>query len=101
VELRNALEEEPDTEVQYALLAALGKIATAAAVDQLIRAAEPKRRLLERKSTAFRVAAVEALGEARTPAALAALALLREDKEREVRDAATLAYQHANRAANE
>src|SRR6185503_12198341 len=101
VELRNALEEEPDTEVQYALLAALGKIATAAAVDQLIRAAEPKRRLLERKSTAFRVAAVEALGEARTPAALAALALLREDKEREVRDAATLAYQHANRVASE
>lgn len=101
VELRNALEEEPDTEVQYALLAALGKIATAAAVDQLIRAAEPKRRLLERKSTSFRVAAVQALGEARTPAALAALGLLREDKEREVRDAANLAYQHANRVASD
>ena len=99
VELRNALEEEPDTEVQYALLAALGKIATPAAVEQLIRASEPKRRLLERKPTAFRVAAVLALGEARTPPALAALALLREDKEREVREAATMAYQHANRVA--
>ena len=99
VELRNALEEEPDTEVQFALLAALGKIATPAAVEQLIRAAEPKRRLLERKSTAFRVAAVQALAEARTPPALAARGLLREDREREVRDAASMAYQHANRVA--
>lgn len=98
--IREALEEEPNTEVQLALLVALGKIATPAAVEQLIRAAEPKRRLLERKSNHFRIAAVKALGEARTRAALAALAVLREDKEREVRDAATVAYEHASRVAS-
>jgi HEAT repeat protein len=96
-QLRTVLEDEPDTEVQLALLGALGKIATPAAVEQLIRAAEPKRRLLERKPTSFRVAAIQALAEARTPAAVAAIAVLREDKEREVREAAARAYQHAAR----
>jgi HEAT repeat protein len=97
-QLRTVLEDEPDTEVQLALLGALGKIATPAAVEQLIRAAEPKRRLLERKPNSFRIAAIQALAEARTPAALAAIAVLREDKERDVREAAARAYQHATRA---
>ena len=96
-QLRTVLEDEPDTEVQLALLGALGKIATPAAVEQLIRAAEPKRRLLERKPNAFRIAAIQALAEARTPAAVAAIAVLREDKEREVREAAARAYLHASR----
>ena len=98
-QLRTVLEDEPDTEVQLALLGALGKIATPAAVEQLIRAAEPKRRLLERKPNSFRIAAIQALAEARTPAAVAAIAVLREDKEREVREAAARAYQHASRGA--
>ena len=98
-QLRTVLEDEPDTEVQLALLAALGKIATPAAVEQLIRAAEPKRRLLERKPTAFRIAAIQALAEARTQAAIAAINVLREDKERDVRDAAARAYQRASRPA--
>jgi HEAT repeat protein len=96
-QLRTVLEDEPDTEVQLALLAALGKIATPAAVEQLIRAAEPKRRLLERKPNAFRIAAIQALAEARTPAALAALGVLKEDKDKEIREAAARAYQHASR----
>lgn len=96
-QLRTVLEDEPDTEVQLALLGALGKIATPAAVEQLIRAAEPKRRLLERKPNSFRIAAIQALAEARTPAAVAAIAVLREDKEREVREAAARAYMHASR----
>jgi HEAT repeat protein len=96
-QLRTVLEDEPDTEVQLALLGALGKIATPAAVEQLIRASEPKRRLLERKPNAFRIAAIQALAEAKTPAAVAAIAVLREDKEREVREAAARAYQHASR----
>lgn len=98
-QLRTVLEDEPDTEVQLALLGALGKIATPAAVEQLIRAAEPKRRLLERKPTSFRIAAIQALAEAKTPAAVAAIAVLREDKEREVREAAARAYQHAARTS--
>lgn len=96
-QLRTVLEDEPDTEVQLALLAALGKIATPAAVEQLIRAAEPKRRLLERKPATFRIAAIQGLAEARTPAALAALGVLKEDKDKEVREAAVRAYQHATR----
>jgi HEAT repeat protein len=96
-QLRTVLEDEPDTEVQLALLAALGKIATPAAVEQLIRAAEPKRRLLERKPNSFRIAAIQALAEARTPAALAALGVLKEDKDKEIREAAARAYQHASR----
>jgi hypothetical protein len=97
-QLRTVLEDEPDTEVQLALLAALGKIATPAAVEQLIRAAEPKRRLLERKPNSFRIAAIQALAEARTQAALAALGVLKEDKDKEIREAAARAYQHASRA---
>ena len=96
-QLRTVLEDEPDTEVQLALLAALGKIATPAAVEQLIRAAEPKRRLLERNPNSFRIAAIQALAEARTPAALAALGVLKEDKDKEIREAAARAYQHASR----
>lgn len=96
-QLRTVLEDEPDTEVQLALLTALGKIATPAAVEQLIRAAEPKRRLLERKPNSFRIAAIQALAEARTPAALAALGVLKEDKDKEIREAAARAYQHASR----
>jgi len=98
-QLRTVLADEPDTEVQLALLAALGKIATPAAVEQLIRAAEPKRRLLERKPNSFRIAAIQALAEARTPAALAAIVVLRDDKERDVREAAARAHQHASRSA--
>jgi hypothetical protein len=96
-QLRTVLEDEPDTEVQLALLAALGKIATPAAVEQLIRAAEPKRRLLERKPASFRISAIQALAEARTPAALAALGVLKDDKDKEVREAAVRAYQHATK----
>src|SRR5256885_12347371 len=65
-QLRTVLEDEPDTEVQLALLGALGKIATPAAVEQLIRAAEPKRRLLARKPHSFRIAATSALAHDRT-----------------------------------
>jgi HEAT repeat protein len=97
-QLRTVLEDEPDTEVQLALLSALGKIATPAAVEQLIRAAEPKRRLLERKPNSFRIAAIQALSEAKTQAAIAAISVLREDKERDVRDAAARAYQRATRS---
>ncbi|HKO15405.1 MAG TPA: HEAT repeat domain-containing protein [Gemmatimonadaceae bacterium] len=95
--LRIALDDESHPDVQFALLAALGKVATAEAVDRLIRAAEPARGLLQRKSAELRIAAVQALGEARTPAALAALGTLAEDRDNEVRTAAAAALAHANR----
>ena len=85
--LIKALDDEEDAEVQFALLGALGKVATPDAVQKLIKAAEPEGRLFRKKATAFRVAAVQALGDAKTPAAVAALQALANDKEKEVKDA--------------
>ena len=85
--LTRALDDEGETEVQLAILAALGRVATPEAVTRLIKAAEADGRLFNKKPIAVRVAAVHALGEARTPAALAVLQSLAGDKEREVREA--------------
>jgi HEAT repeat protein len=85
--LTEALDAEADIEVQLAILAALGRVATTEAVNRLIKAAEPDGRLFKKKPVAYRVAAVHALGDARTPAARAVLQTLANDKEREVRDA--------------
>ncbi len=86
--LVRALDEESDATVQSAILAALGRVATADAVARLIRAAEPDGRIFRRKTVQFRAAAVGALGEARTAAAMDALRGLQSDRDREVRDAA-------------
>ena len=99
--LRIALDDEPDTGVQFALLSALGKVATRDAVHRLIRASDPDRKLIGGKSTEFRVAAVEALAEAGGAAALAALEGLAKDKDRSVREAATRALQQAAKNADE
>lgn len=85
--LTRALENEADPEVQLAVIAALGRIATPDAVNRLISAAEPDGRIFKKKPVVFRVAAVHALGEVRTPAARAVLQSLASDKEREVREA--------------
>jgi HEAT repeat protein len=82
-----ALEAEADADVQLSLVAALGRVATADAVQRLIALAEPGGRLFNKKSTALRVAAVLALGEAKSPAANATLAALADDREKEVREA--------------
>ena len=83
----NAIDDEPEVEVQLAEIAALGRFATSDAVGKLARAAEPDGRLFRRKNPAYRVAAVQALAEARTPAAMATLQNLLNDRDREVRDA--------------
>lgn len=87
VTITAALDEEQDQEVQLALLAALGKLATPDAVQKLIKAAEPETRLFKRKASNYRVAAVQALGEARTAASLTALQSFLQDKDKDVRDA--------------
>ena len=87
VTITTALDEEQDQEVQIALLAALGKLATPDAVQKLIKAAEPETRLFKRKASAYRVAAIQALGESRTPASLTALQAFLQDKDKDVRDA--------------
>jgi HEAT repeat protein len=93
--LIRAIDGEQDGDVQMAMIAALGKIATPDAVQRLVRIAEPDGRVFKKKTTNVRVAAVQALGEARTPAAFAALKELVADKDREVRETASRALAHA------
>ncbi|MFL5561757.1 MAG: HEAT repeat domain-containing protein [Gemmatimonadaceae bacterium] len=85
--LTKALDDEDDSEVQLAIIAALGRLATTDAVSRLIKAAEPAGGIFKKKPTSIRVAAVQALGEARTPAAQNALQHLLDDKDKEVKQA--------------
>jgi HEAT repeat protein len=93
--LIRAVDDEADADVQVAIIAGLGKVATSDAVQKLLKIAAPEGRLFRRKTSPLRVAAVQALGEARTPAALAALRELTDDKDRDVRDTAVRALAHA------
>ena len=95
--LTRALDDEADVEVQLAILAALGRLATPDAVNRLIKAAEPDGRLFKKKPVAFRVAAVHALGDVRTSAARTVLQSLANDKEREVREAVLRVVMHTSR----
>jgi HEAT repeat protein len=86
--LVKAIDSEEDSEVQYAILAALGRVATTESVQKLSRAAEAASGLFaSRKNVGLRVAAVHALGDAHTPGAMAALQSLASDKDKDVRDA--------------
>lgn len=86
--LAKAIDDESDTEVQFAILAALGRVGSPEAVQKLTKAAEAASGFLKsKKNSGLRIAAVQALGEARTPGALAALQSLTNDKEKDVRDA--------------
>jgi HEAT repeat protein len=92
--LIRAIEGEEDSDVQVAMIAALGRVATSDAIQKLLKLAEPDARLFRKKPTSIRVAAVQALGEVKTPAAVAALKELTGDKDREVRDTASRALAH-------
>ena len=86
--LAKAIDNENEQEVQYAILAALGRVATPEAVQKLGKAAEAASGLFAtRKNSGLRVAAVNALGEARTPGALTALQSLANDKDKDVKEA--------------
>ena len=95
--LIRAIEDEADADVQLAMIAALGRVATPEAVQKLVKMAEPEGRLFRKKSTNIRVAAVQALGDAKTAAAVAALKELSADKENDVRETARRALAHAGR----
>jgi HEAT repeat protein len=83
-----AMEEEEDEKVERELILALGRIASPAAVQALIKFAQPGGRLFGRKPAVLRVTAVEALRLAATPAAVGTLEGLTEDGDRQVRTAA-------------
>ena len=74
-----AMEEEEDEAVQRELMLALGRIGSAAAVQALIKFAQPGGRVFGRKPTAVRAAAVEGLRLAATPAAIGTLEGLTDD----------------------
>ena len=83
-----AMEEEEDESVERELMMALGRIASPAAVQALIKFAQPGGRLFGRQPTARRITAVEALRIAATPAAIGTLEGLTDDGDTDVRDAA-------------
>ncbi|MGH7521925.1 MAG: HEAT repeat domain-containing protein [Gemmatimonadales bacterium] len=83
-----AMEEEEDENVERELILALGRIASSAAVQALIKFAQPGGRLFGRKPAALRASAVEALRLAATPAAIGTLEGLTDDGDKQVRLAA-------------
>jgi HEAT repeat protein len=95
--LLQALDGERDEQVQAAFLLALGKLATAEAVQRLIKGAEVERGLFKRKTTAYRVASVHGLSEARTLEATEAIRALQSDKDAGVREAARQAMSRITR----
>lgn len=95
--LIRAIEGESDADVQLAMIAALGKVATPEAVQKLAKLAEAEGRLFRKKDSGMRVAAVLALGEARSPAAINALKELSGDKDKEVRETAARALAQIGR----
>jgi HEAT repeat protein len=86
-----AMEQEEDENVERELILALGRIASPAAVQALIKFAQPGGRLFGRKPVSLRIAAVEALRLAATPAAIGTLEGLKDDGDRQVRNAANSA----------
>ena len=83
-----AMEEETDEAVLRELILALGRIGSTAAVQALIKFAQPGGRLFGRKPAALRATAVEALRLAATPAAIGTLEGLTDDGDKQVRSAA-------------
>src|SRR2546426_10093402 len=92
-----AMEQEEDEGVERELILALGRIGSTAAVQALIKFAQPGGRLFGRKPAALRATAVEALRLAATPAAIGTLEGLTEDGDRQVRDAAQSALADVKR----
>src|SRR5690606_14177749 len=82
------LDAEPDREVLYAAIAALGSIGGAEAVQLLIHAVNGETQHAKRRSAAYRLQACAALAQIRTPQAMAAVQVLRDDRDREVREGA-------------
>jgi HEAT repeat protein len=83
-----AMDQEEDETVQREMMLALGRIGSAAAVQALIKYAQPGGRLFGRRPSAVRTSAVEGLRLAATPAAIGTLEGLTDDGDKEVRLAA-------------
>jgi HEAT repeat protein len=91
------LDREPDKEVLYATVTALGAIGGAEAVAVLSRCALGETEHPRKKSASYRIQACNALVAIRTPQAMACVQGLREDRDREVKDAAVRLVAQASR----
>jgi HEAT repeat protein len=80
------LETEPEREVLYGVIAAVGRIGTPDGVQLLIRAAQGETAHPQRRAAAYRLQACSALVLIRTPQAMAAVQALRDDRDRDVRE---------------
>ena len=76
---------EPDKEVLFATMHAIGTIGTPEGVQALIVCAQGDSANPLKRSSAFRLQACSALVIARTPQAMAAVGMLREDRDKDVR----------------
>ncbi len=83
-----AMEEEEDERVERELILALGRIGSPAAVQALIKFAQPGGRLFGRQPAGLRAIAIEGLRLAATPAAVGTLEGLTDDGDKQVRAAA-------------
>src|SRR5258705_2270517 len=92
-----AMEEETDETVERELILALGRIGSNAAVQALIKFAQPGGRLFGRRPAAVRATAGEALRLAATPAAIGTLHGLTDDGDKQVTAAAQSALAHLKR----
>lgn len=80
------LEREPDKEVLYSVIHAVGSIGTAEGIQALILCAQGESAHPSKKESAFRLQACAALVLVRTPHAMAAVGVLRADRDRAVRE---------------
>lgn len=87
--LIRAINSDDDNAVQMAMLTALARIGTPAAVEKLVSIASSEGGLFKRTPIALRVAAVRALGEVQSASATEALQSLLRDDQKEVRGAAS------------
>lgn len=91
-------DEEPELEVQLALIVAMGRLGAIEGVQKLVALTSPDARQLRRRDGAsLRLSAMEALGEARTPQSMVTLQKLLEDRDKDVRETAARLYSRARR----
>ncbi|MBA2627801.1 MAG: HEAT repeat domain-containing protein [Gemmatimonadales bacterium] len=90
------VDDEKNPDVASEMLLALGRIGSAEAVQALVRATAPNRRIFGRKSVATRLAAIQGLQTAGGAPATTALQALLQDPEGEVRTAAQKALAQLN-----
>jgi len=87
--LVRAIGQDEDDGVQMAMLTALARIGTPAAVEKLVAIARSEGSIFKRTPIPLRVAAVHALGKCTSPGAMEALQSLLRDGQKEVRGAAS------------